>query len=100
MLVLLIAHLTAALLAPGLVHRLGPRAFYLLATVPAAGVVWALTYTAAMRDGRAVTEVYPWARQFHADLAFRMVSLSWLMVLLVGGVGALALFYCARYFDA
>ena len=34
------------------------------------------------------------------DLALRMTTLSWLMVLLVGGVGALALVYCARYFDA
>ncbi|BCJ49776.1 Na+/H+ antiporter subunit A [Actinoplanes sp. NBRC 14428] len=100
MLVLLIVHLTAAMLAPGLVRRLGPRAFYLLAAVPAAGLGWALTHTAAVRDGRAVAEVYPWVPRLGVDLALRMTTLSWLMVLLVGGVGALALIYCARYFGA
>jgi multicomponent Na+:H+ antiporter subunit A len=98
MLVLLTAHLVAALLAPSLVRRLGLRAFYVLAVVPAAGVGWALAHTAAMRAGGAVAEVYPWAAQLHVELALRMTSLSWLMVLLVGGVGALALIYCASYF--
>lgn len=32
------------------------------------------------------------------DLALRMTTLSWLMTLLVGGVGALVLGYSARYF--
>jgi multicomponent Na+:H+ antiporter subunit A len=100
MLVLLAAHLVAALLAPSLVRLLGRRAFYLLAVVPAAAMGWALTHTAAMRDGRAVAEVYPWAGQLDVELALRMTTLSWLMVLLVGGVGALALAYCARYFPA
>ncbi|GIF00884.1 Na+/H+ antiporter subunit A [Paractinoplanes rishiriensis] len=100
MLILLIAHLAAALVAPGIVRSMGLRAFYLLAAVPAAGLGWALTHTAAMRDGRAVAEVYPWAGQLGADVALRMTSLSWLMVLLVGGVGALALVYCGRYFPA
>jgi multicomponent Na+:H+ antiporter subunit A len=100
MLVLLTGHLIAALLAPVLVRWLGRRAFYLLAVVPAAALGWALTHTAAMRDGHAVTEVYPWVGQLDVELVFRMTSLSWLMVLLVGGVGALALVYCARYFAA
>lgn len=98
MLVLLTAHLVAALLAPSLVRRLGLRAFYVLAVVPAAGVGWALAHTSEMRAGGAVAEVYPWAAQLHVELALRMTSLSWLMVLLVGGVGALALAYCASYF--
>ncbi|GAA3383268.1 Na+/H+ antiporter subunit A [Cryptosporangium minutisporangium] len=100
MLVLLVVHLIAASLAPLLVQRLGLRAFYLLATVPAAAVAWALAHTAGMLDGRAVVEVYPWVRQLQIDLALRMTTLSWLMVLLVGAVGALALVYCVRYFTA
>jgi multicomponent Na+:H+ antiporter subunit A len=100
MLVLLAGHLIAALVAPALVRWLGLRAFYVLAIVPAAGLGWALTHTAAMRDGHAVAEVYPWVGELGVELAFRMTSLSWLMVLLVGGVGALALVYCARYFSA
>jgi hypothetical protein len=56
MLVLLLAHLVAALVAPSLVRRLGLRAFYLLATVPAAGLGWALTHTRQMRDGDAIAD--------------------------------------------
>ncbi|MEE3920143.1 hypothetical protein V2I01_23630 [Micromonospora sp. BRA006-A] len=41
MLVLLIVHLVAALLAPLLVRRWGPRACLLLALAPAATAVWA-----------------------------------------------------------
>jgi multicomponent Na+:H+ antiporter subunit A len=99
-LVLLIAHLVAAPLAPILVRRLGSRAFYALAVVPAAGLGWALGHTAAIVDGRALVEVYPWVPYLDTDLALRVTTLSWLMVLLVTGVGALALVYCARYFDA
>jgi len=99
-LVLLIAHLIAALLAPLLVSRLGSRAFYLLALVPAAGFGWALTQTGTILDGRALVEVYPWVPSLDVDVALRVTTLSWLMVLLVTGVGALALVYCARYFDA
>ncbi|MFC7530975.1 proton-conducting transporter membrane subunit, partial [Actinoplanes sp. GCM10030250] len=99
MLVLLTAHLMAALLAPALVRRLGLRAFYVLGLVPAAGLGWALARTSAMGGGGAVTEVYPWASSLGLELALRMTTLSWLMVLLVGGVGALALFYCGRYFS-
>ncbi|MGA5300172.1 Na+/H+ antiporter subunit A [Nucisporomicrobium flavum] len=100
MLILLTAHLAAAVAAPSLVRLLRLRAFYVLAAVPGAALVWALSHTTTMRDGHAVAETYPWAGQLGLDVALRMTSLSWLMVLLVGGVGALALIYCARYFDA
>ncbi len=100
MLVLLVAHLIAAALAPALAGRLGRRAFYVLATAPAAGLGWALAHLTAIADGRVMVEVYPWVPRLQADLALRVTTLSWLMVVLVTGVGALALIYCARYFDA
>ncbi|WP_320064547.1 Na+/H+ antiporter subunit A [Micromonospora sp. RTGN7] len=100
MLVLLILHLVAALVAPLLVRWWGPRACYPLALVPAAAFGWALARTPAVRDGGAVVETYPWVPQLRLELAFRLTTLSWLMTLLVGGVGALVLVYCARYFSA
>jgi multicomponent Na+:H+ antiporter subunit A len=100
MLVLLVAHLIAASLAPVLVRLLGRRAFYVLAVAPAAGFGWALAQTAAIVDGRPAVEVYPWVPHLQADVALRVTTLSWLLVLLVTGVGALALVYCTRYFDA
>ncbi|MEV4200377.1 Na+/H+ antiporter subunit A [Micromonospora globbae] len=98
MLVLLILHLVAALLAPLFVRWWGPRAFYPLALAPAAAFGWALAQTPAVRHGGAVVETYAWIRQLRLDLAFRLDTLSWLMTLLVGAVGALVLVYCARYF--
>ncbi|MGS2614594.1 Na+/H+ antiporter subunit A [Micromonospora sp. LZ34] len=98
MLVLLILHLVAALVAPLLVRWWGPRACYPLALAPAAACGWALVRTPAVRDGGAVVETYPWLDQLGLELALRLTTLSWLMTLLVGGIGALVLIYSARYF--
>ncbi|MEW2380723.1 Na+/H+ antiporter subunit A [Micromonospora sp. NPDC047707] len=98
MLVLLILHLVAALAAAPLVRWWGPRACYLLALAPAAAFGWALARTPAVADGAAVVETYPWIRQLGIEVALRVTTLSWLMTLLVGGVGALVLVYSGRYF--
>ncbi|MCM0675975.1 Na+/H+ antiporter subunit A [Micromonospora phytophila] len=98
MLVLLILHLLAALVAPLLVRWWGPRACYPLALAPAAAFGWALARTPAVDDGGAVVETYPWIGQLGLELALRLTTLSWLMTLLVGGVGALVLVYSAHYF--
>ncbi|MET7706714.1 Na+/H+ antiporter subunit A [Micromonospora sp. NPDC005413] len=98
MLVLLILHLVAALAAPLLVRWWGPRAFYPLALAPAAAFCWAVAHTPAVDDGGAVVETYPWIKQLGLDIALRLTTLSWLMTLLIGGIGALVLIYCARYF--
>ncbi|SBT38115.1 Na+/H+ antiporter subunit A [Micromonospora narathiwatensis] len=100
MLVLLILHLVAALLAPLLVRRWGPRACYPLALAPAATFGWAVAHTGTVRTGGAVVETYPWIADLQLDVALRVTTLSWLMLLLVGGVGALVLVYSARYFHA
>ncbi|MET8309048.1 Na+/H+ antiporter subunit A [Micromonospora sp. NPDC005173] len=100
MLVLLILHLVAALSAPLLVRWWGPRACYPLALAPAAAFCWAVARTPAVSHGGAVVETYPWIRQLGLDIALRLTTLSWLMTLLIGGIGALVLVYCARYFAA
>ena len=40
----------------------------------------------------------PWIPGLQLELAFRMDALAWVMSLLILGVGALVLVYCARYF--
>jgi len=99
-LVLVAVHALAAVIAPVLVRLLGRRALYVLAAVPAAAGVWALTRTEEVRAGRPVVETVTWVPQLGLDLALRMGTLSWLLVLLVGGVGALVLVYSARYFHS
>ncbi|YAL82781.1 Na+/H+ antiporter subunit A [Dermacoccaceae bacterium W4C1] len=98
MIVLLLTHLVAACAAPVLVRRLGTRAFWLLALPPAALFVWALTQTSAVHEGNGVRESYSWVPQLGMSLTFELDALSWLMCLIVGGIGALVLLYCAHYF--
>ncbi|GAB7038205.1 hypothetical protein JCM9533A_20550 [Catenuloplanes niger JCM 9533] len=83
-----------AAVAPWLVRAIGGRGLYLVALAPASAAVWAAT-----RTGRRTAETIEWIPQLGLDLAFRLDALSWLLVLLVGGVGALVLAYSAHYFD-
>jgi multicomponent Na+:H+ antiporter subunit A len=99
-LVLVAAHALAAVLAPLLVRWWGRRAMYLVALVPAATAGWAAFHTTTVRGGEPVAQVHAWVPQLGLELAFRMPTLPWLMVLLVGGIGALVLAYSARYFAA
>jgi multicomponent Na+:H+ antiporter subunit A len=78
----------------------GRNAFYALAAVPAASFIWLLfQYGAVYSDSGAVAEVIPWIPGLKLELAFRLDPLAWVMSLLVLGVGALVLIYCARYFS-
>lgn len=45
-----------------------------------------------------MADVLPWIPELKIELAFRMDALAWVLSLLVLGVGALVLVYCARYF--
>ena len=88
---LLLAHAAAALGAPALVSYLGRRAFLVLALFPGSAAAWALAQTTAVTSGQVSSMKIAWVPALGIDLAFRLDTLSWLMVLLVGGVGALVL---------
>ncbi|POH75085.1 Na+/H+ antiporter subunit A [Arthrobacter glacialis] len=100
MLFVLCAHFIVAIIAPILFARWGRAAFYVLAAVPAASFVWLLVqYQNVYSDtAPSPTVDIPWIPVLDLNLTFRMDQLSWLMSLLVLGVGALVLAYCARYF--
>jgi multicomponent Na+:H+ antiporter subunit A len=100
LLLLLGVHALTALLAPALVRRWGRQAFLLVALAPAAACGWAVAQTGRVRNGAPVVEAHSWVPQLGLEVSLRMGTLGWLMVVLVGGVGALVLAYCARYFDA
>ncbi|MGY2127067.1 Na+/H+ antiporter subunit A [Blastococcus sp. SYSU DS0617] len=100
MLALLLLHLVAAVLAPVLVRRWGRDAFLALALVPAAAFGWVLTRLARVTDGGVVTETVPWVPSLDLEVALRLDALSLTFALLVTGVGALVMLYCARYFEA
>src|SRR6478752_4211254 len=96
----LAVHFAVAAVAPLLFRKFGRNSFFALAAVPAASFIWLLLQHDAVYSGSdgAITEVIPWIPGLRLDLAFRMDALAWVMSLLVLGVGALVLVYCARYF--
>ncbi|MGM0385728.1 MAG: Na+/H+ antiporter subunit A, partial [Actinomycetota bacterium] len=98
MLQLLILHALAALVAPVLVGWLGRRAFLVLAAVPASAAVWAAANTGAVLSGELPSQTVLWVGGLGMHLAFRLDALSWLMMLIVGGIGSLVLVYSAVYF--
>ncbi|MEV4900245.1 Na+/H+ antiporter subunit A [Citricoccus sp. NPDC055426] len=114
MLTVLIALFAVALVAPLIFRFLDRNAFYVLAAVPAAGFFWLLAQLPAVLEAQQVVntgasppgaepagivQTYPWIPDLGIDLAFRMDALATFMGLIVLGVGALVLAYCARYFQ-
>ena len=92
-LLLITAHMVAALAAPVLVRMMGRRAFLPLAAVPAASAGWLIATGWAPRS-----ETIRWIPDLDIALAFRLDPLSWLLALIATGIGAAVLLYCARYF--
>ncbi|TLM83172.1 Na+/H+ antiporter subunit A [Pseudarthrobacter sp. NamE5] len=99
MITVLAVHFSVAALAPFLFRAWGRNAFYALAAVPAASFAWLLfQHGSVYSEQGAVEETVPWIPGLQLEFAFRMDALAWVMSLLVLGVGALVLVYCARYF--
>ncbi|WP_101643963.1 Na+/H+ antiporter subunit A [Brevibacterium antiquum] len=90
----------AAVIAFPLVKRLGRNGFFFLALVPLAGLILSLAKAPAIvgSAGSPWVESMGWLPALGLDGIFRLDELSWIMSLLVTGVGALVFVYCARYF--
>lgn len=99
MLILLGAFAAVPLLLPWLVGRIGPRAFFVAAVVPAVAFVHAILQTPAILAGEVPFVTYRWIPQLGLELSMRMDTLGWVMALVVTGVGALVMLYCRWYFD-
>ncbi len=113
MLAFLSIFLIAAFIAPVLV-KIGRLGFLILSLVPAGAFVYLVslypriyqnfTYlshgTESTYSAIFPYENFPWAPALGLELSFRLDYLSWLMGLIVTGVGTLVLCYCARYFSA
>ena len=96
MLGILIAHGIAAAVAPVLVSRWGRLAFYPLALVPAASVAWVVLNWP--HGGRVPALDIPWVPELSMNITLRFDSLAAIMSVLVLGIGALVLLYCAPFF--
>lgn len=98
MIISLVGFALAGLVLPSLTTRFGPRMFAIAALVPASVFVALLFQVPAVTNGETPTELHPWVPQLGLALAFRLDALSLTMALIVTGVGALVVLYCARYF--
>ncbi len=94
--------LLAAVLAYPLVRVIGRSAFLVLALVPAAGLGLSLSRASGIvgPGGAPWVENLDWLPELGLEGVFRLDVLSWIMSLLVTGIGALVFVYCARYFAA
>lgn len=98
MFALLIVQITAAVCAPILVRLWGRNAFLALALAPGSAAVWA-AFQAPQVFTEQRFETVSWVPNLDLDIVFRLDVLSWLMMLIVGGVGAIVLVYSSRYFS-
>ncbi|MFT2692382.1 Na+/H+ antiporter subunit A [Clavibacter zhangzhiyongii] len=98
MLVLLSAFLIASILVPLLARIAGVRAFLVAALVPAAAFAFTVAQAPAVLPDGEVVERLEWIPSLGIVLDMRMDALSWLLSLVVTGVGSLVLLYSARYF--
>jgi multicomponent Na+:H+ antiporter subunit A len=100
MLVVLIAFTIATAAAWPLTRALGPRAFPILALVPAASFVWFALQAPTMVAGGEIVESVQWIPQLQVAIGLRLDALSWTLALVASGIGALVLLYCTRYFTS
>ena len=98
MLILLAVFAGTPLLMPWLVHRFGERAFFAAALVPAIAFAHTALQAPAVLVGRIPFEAYDWIPALGVRISMRMDVLSWVMALIVTGVGALVILYCRWYF--
>lgn len=95
---LVIAHFVVASLGSVWGRWFGRNAFVLVALVPAATFGWALNLAPGLLGGGGYVEVVPWIPGLKVSLAFHVGLVSWLMTLIVSGIGTLILLYCRWYF--
>jgi multicomponent Na+:H+ antiporter subunit A len=98
MIAILVAFGLCALVLPWLTPFLHRRVFLVGALVPTAAFVHTLLSAPAVVGGGERVQIVPWVPQLDLSIALRLDTLSWVLALVVTGVGALVLVYCAFYF--
>ena len=102
MLLVLVVFGVASMLLPMLVRALGRRVFLVAGLVSFGAFVHTLLYAPAILGGdpeRFPLERLSWVAQLQLSLDLRMDPLSWVLALVITGIGSLVLVYCAWYFS-
>ena len=87
MVTLVAFHAVLALLLPWALRHDRRAMPYVAALAPLATVIWAVRQSGAVAAGEPIAETVDWAAELGLVLQFRLDGLSWVMLLLVGGVG-------------
>ncbi|GAA3669824.1 Na+/H+ antiporter subunit A [Microbacterium marinilacus] len=98
MLPLLLSFAIGSVLLMLLAKPLGARVFYVAAVFPLAALVHAAFLGGRVLEGDTPFAAYEWIRPLGIEISMRMDTLSWVMALVVSGVGALVMIYCRWYF--
>lgn len=101
MLLVLAVFGVVAVVLPALVRVLGRRVFLVAGLVSLGAFVHTLLQAPSILGGN--TELYPlerlsWVAQLQLSLDLRMDPLSWVLALVITGIGSLVLVYCNSYF--
>ena len=99
MLLVLVAFTLGSLVLPVLVRAWGQRAFFFAAAVSFGAFVYTAALSPRVLAGEIPFESFTWIGPLDIELSMRMDTLSWVLALIVTGVGALVLLYCRWYFD-
>ena len=98
MLMLLAAFAVIPVLLPWIARRIGARVFTVAAVLPLIAFAQAIWMAPAVFSGAVPFESYDWLPSLGVSVSMRMDVLSWVMTLIVTGIGALVLLYCRWYF--
>ncbi len=100
MLAFLVAFLIVPVVIPAIARRVGVWVFPITAVLPLAAFVHTALQWPTIAAGEALTESVAWIPQLHLSFTVRLDALSWLLALIVTGIGALVILYCAKYFTS
>ncbi|ETJ06441.1 MAG: Na(+)/H(+) antiporter subunit, partial [Actinomyces urogenitalis DORA_12] len=99
LLALVALHMLVGGVVPLLARRIGTRAFFVAALVPAMSFAWLLTQAGTVTSGGVLGSQVAWIPTIGVSLTLRMGLVQWILALIVTGVGALVLLYCRWYFS-
>ncbi|BAU58447.1 putative monovalent cation/H+ antiporter subunit A [Halorhodospira halochloris] len=97
MLLAVISGFILAALVPWLHHRLGDRAGWFYALLPAVLTVYFASFLPQITAGDTAHFHYTWAPGLDLDLSFYVDGLSLLFALLISGIGTFILIYASDY---
>ncbi|MDF1521642.1 MAG: proton-conducting transporter membrane subunit [Trueperaceae bacterium] len=86
-----------ALAAPSLAARLGARAGWVLAILPAGLTAYYASFLPRLAAGEVVDQRVAWVPQLGVELAFRMDGLAAVFALMIAGIGTAVTIYAGGY---